>query len=88
MSRTRKTPPLSNTVGIPPDPRAAAFEKLHTDLISELAPNGALEKHIVATLTRVVWRYKCLKRLLFLRSIKSLALTQSSRARILSARPS
>jgi hypothetical protein len=56
MSRTRKTLPLSNTVGIRHDPRAAAFEKLHTDLISELAPDGALEKHIVATLTRVVWR--------------------------------
>jgi hypothetical protein len=34
----------------------AAFEKLRQDLIAELAPNGALEKDIVATIARLVWR--------------------------------
>jgi hypothetical protein len=34
----------------------AAFERLHNDLTEEFQPNGALEKDIVATITRLVWR--------------------------------
>jgi hypothetical protein len=33
-----------------------AFEELHRRLIAELAPNGALEEDIVATIARYVWR--------------------------------
>lgn len=32
------------------------FEKLHQDLITELAPNGALECDIVANIARLTWR--------------------------------
>ena len=32
------------------------FEKLHQSLIAELAPAGALEDDIVATIARMVWR--------------------------------
>ena len=32
------------------------FEKLHQSLIAELAPVGALEDDIVATMARFVWR--------------------------------
>jgi hypothetical protein len=39
-----------------PGENPAAFEKLHHDLIAELAPTGALEDDIVATLARLVWR--------------------------------
>ena len=39
-----------------PGENPAAFEKLHHDLIVELAPTGALEDDIVATLARLVWR--------------------------------
>jgi hypothetical protein len=34
----------------------AALERLHESLIVEFAPHGALERHTVATLTRLVWR--------------------------------
>jgi hypothetical protein len=33
-----------------------AFKKLHNELIVEFAPVGALEKDIVATIARLVWR--------------------------------
>jgi hypothetical protein len=34
----------------------AAFEKLRTDLVAELVPNGSLEGDIVATIARLLWR--------------------------------
>ena len=39
-----------------PGEDAAAFEKLHRDLIAELAPVGRLEDHIVLTIAHLVWR--------------------------------
>jgi hypothetical protein len=39
----------------------AAFNKLHHDLSVELAPNGPLEKDIVTTIARLVWRKQNLK---------------------------
>ncbi len=39
-----------------PGESAAEFEKLHQELIAELAPDGALENDIVATMARLVWR--------------------------------
>jgi hypothetical protein len=39
-----------------PGENPVAFEKLHQDLIAELAPNGALEDDIVAAMARLVWR--------------------------------
>jgi len=34
----------------------ADFDKLHRDLIAELAPSGVLEDEIVSTIARMVWR--------------------------------
>ena len=45
-----------STTALLPGEDPAAFKKLHQDLIAELAPNGALEEDIVATIARVVWR--------------------------------
>jgi hypothetical protein len=39
-----------------PGEDSAAFEKLHRNLIAELAPTGSIEEDIVATLARLVWR--------------------------------
>jgi hypothetical protein len=39
-----------------PGENRADFEKLHQSLIAELAPVGALEDDIVATIARLVWR--------------------------------
>lgn len=39
-----------------PGENEAEFKKLHRELISELAPNGALEDDIVATITHLLWR--------------------------------
>jgi len=39
-----------------PGENRADFEKLHQSLIAELAPVGALEDDIVATVARFVWR--------------------------------
>jgi hypothetical protein len=39
-----------------PGENRADFEKLHRALIAELAPAGALEDDIVATIARLVWR--------------------------------
>ena len=50
-----------SATGILPGESAAEFEKMHRDLISELAPNGALEKDIVASMARLVWRKKNLE---------------------------
>jgi hypothetical protein len=45
-----------STTGILPGESVAAFEKLHRDVISELAPNSALAHDIAATIVRLVWR--------------------------------
>ena len=45
-----------STTTIPPTESVAEFKKLHSDVISELVPNGALADDIVATITRLVWR--------------------------------
>jgi hypothetical protein len=42
--------------GLLPGEDRIAFEKLHHTLITELAPNGALEDDIVATMARLIWR--------------------------------
>jgi hypothetical protein len=39
-----------------PGENRADFEKLHQSLVAELAPLGALEDDIVATIARMVWR--------------------------------
>jgi hypothetical protein len=39
-----------------PGEDAAAFEKLHRDLIAELSPKGVLEEDIVAEIARLMWR--------------------------------
>src|SRR5260370_21126852 len=39
-----------------PGENRADFEKLHQSLIAELAPVGALEDDIIATMARFVWR--------------------------------
>jgi hypothetical protein len=45
-----------STRTILPGESVAAFEKLHRDLFSELAPNSALARDIVATIARLIWR--------------------------------
>jgi hypothetical protein len=45
-----------STTTILPGESFAAFETLHRDLISELAPNSALADDIVATIARLTWR--------------------------------
>jgi hypothetical protein len=45
----------SATTLLPGEDRAA-FEKLHRELIAELAPVGALEEDIVADVARLTWR--------------------------------
>jgi hypothetical protein len=39
-----------------PGENPVSFEKLHNDLIAELAPVGRLEEDIVASIARLVWR--------------------------------
>jgi hypothetical protein len=60
MLVNKKHPALKHggysTTTILPTESVSEFEKLHKDLISELAPNGALADDIVATITRMVWR--------------------------------
>jgi hypothetical protein len=38
----------------------AEFEKLHTELVAEYAPTGQHEHEIVETITRLMWRKRCL----------------------------
>jgi hypothetical protein len=45
-----------STTTILPGESAVEFEKLYRDLIAELAPKGALEDDIVATMARLLWR--------------------------------
>jgi 5-methylcytosine-specific restriction endonuclease McrBC regulatory subunit McrC len=45
-----------STTTILPGENPAEFKKLHQSLIEELNPSGPLEKDIVSTIARVVWR--------------------------------
>jgi hypothetical protein len=45
-----------SATSILPGENAAEFENLHKKLIAELAPNGAFEDDIVATMARLLWR--------------------------------
>jgi hypothetical protein len=42
--------------GLLPGEDAAAFKKLHDDLVVEFSPSGPVEKNIVADLARLYWR--------------------------------
>jgi len=60
---TKKHHPVLKHAGyaamtILPGENEAEFEKLHRDLIAELAPNGALEDDIVASMAHLLWRKK------------------------------
>jgi hypothetical protein len=46
-----------------PGESAAGFAKLHEELVTEWAPNGVLEREIVATMASVLWRKKNLQTL-------------------------
>jgi len=45
-----------STTSVLPGESAAEFAKMHRELVTEWAPNGALEGDIVATLARALWR--------------------------------
>ena len=47
-----------SATAILPGEDPVAFKKTHEDIIAELAPDGALEDHIVWTIARLVWRKK------------------------------
>jgi hypothetical protein len=52
-----------STTALLPTESREAFEKLHRELIAELAPSGALEDDIVMTVARLVWRKQNLRTL-------------------------
>jgi hypothetical protein len=45
-----------SALGLLPGESPAEFERLHKDLVEELAPRGPLEEDIVSTLARLLWR--------------------------------
>jgi hypothetical protein len=45
-----------SALGLLPGESSAEFERLHKDLVEELAPRGPLEEDIVSTLARLLWR--------------------------------
>ena len=45
-----------STTSVLPGESAAEFAKMHWELVTEWAPNGALEGDIVATMARALWR--------------------------------
>lgn len=47
-----------SAMGVLPGESQADFEKLHRDLISEHAPAGVHEKHIVLKMAHLIWREK------------------------------
>lgn len=47
---------LYSATAVLPTEDPVEFDKLHQDLITELAPNGALECDIVANIARLTWR--------------------------------
>ena len=64
-----------SATAILPGEDPAAFKELHQKLIAELAPIGALEDDIVATIARLLWRKKNLATL----RIAELALAHHSK---------
>jgi hypothetical protein len=61
MRRSKKNHPALkhggySTLRLLPGEDPAAFEKLHKTLVSEFAPNGALEEDIVLTIAHLTWR--------------------------------
>ena len=50
-----------SATGLLPGESAEEFEKLHRELVAELAPSGALENDVVTTAARLVWRKKNLE---------------------------
>jgi hypothetical protein len=50
-----------SAMSVLPGENKTEFDKLHRDLISEIAPNGAFEDDLVATLTRLLWRKQNLR---------------------------
>jgi hypothetical protein len=51
------------TTAVHPGESRAAFDKLHRDLIAELAPSGEFEDDIVTTVARLIWRKQNLRTL-------------------------
>jgi len=47
---------IFSAIAVLPGEDRAAFQKLHKELIGELAPSGALENDIVTNLARLIWR--------------------------------
>jgi hypothetical protein len=45
-----------STIGLLPGESPAEFDKLHKDLVEELAPVGPLEHDVVLTVARLIWR--------------------------------
>jgi hypothetical protein len=60
MARTAKMHPALKhggyATGLLPGEDAAAFERLHRELITEFKPLGALEADTVLTMARLIWR--------------------------------
>lgn len=50
-----------SSISVLPGENKAEFDKLHQDLVVELAANGALEADIVATIAHLLWRKQNLK---------------------------
>ena len=67
-----------SATAILPGEDPAAFRELHQQVIADLAPNGALEDDIVATIARLLWRKKNLATL----RIAELALEHQSRIQV------
>ena len=59
-SRIRRHPALKHgaysAIAVLPGESRAEFEKLHRDVIAELAPSGVLEDNIVMKIARFTWR--------------------------------
>jgi hypothetical protein len=52
-----------SAIGLLPGEDRAGYEKLHRELTAKYLPDGPLENHIVADLTRYIWRSKNLSTL-------------------------
>jgi hypothetical protein len=60
MAHHRLPPPLKHGaysgLGLLPGEDAAAFDKMHVELVAEHHPVGLLEQKIVETMARLIWR--------------------------------
>src|SRR5262249_3017857 len=67
MANEQKYPALKHgaysATAVLPGENQAEFEKLQSELISEFAPTGAIEKDIVTDIARLVWRKQNLRTL-------------------------